>query len=366
MSLKRNTYRIAVLFLAFSITPDLFSGFAQDQRKPVIADREKKSDGKEAKVGATPAGSPVLWEEPADIEQRDLFYGSGGQQGAPDPSGKFTFLRRSTTGTQKKIIVKDDVGREWTVKFGPEAKPETAATRIIWAAGYHVDQNYFVERVRIDGYETPDVRNVRFERNDDGLREAGNWSWDSNPFVGTREFEGLKVLVALLKNWDLKTSNNKIAVRETTSGDPAKHIYYISDLGATFGATGSFLNEVPFLSDLPPDRIFPLTSKKGKGNPEAYTKEAFIKEVRSGEVVFNHERKRGRRVVKGVTVENARWMGNLLARLSDKQLSDAFRGAGFTESETSVYVSTMRKRIKELQELGDSSGRAANAARDSN
>jgi hypothetical protein len=44
-------------------------------------------------------------------------------------------------------------------------------------------------------------------------------------------------------------------------------------------------------------------------------------------------------------------MGNLLARLSDKQLADAFRAGGFNASETEIYVSTMRKRISELQRL---------------
>ena len=75
--------------------------------------------------------------------------------------------------------------------------------------------------------------------------------------------------------------------------------------------------------------------------------------MQDGEVVFNHERKRGKRVVKGVTVDNARWMGNLLARLSDKQLADAFRAGGFSDSETEIYVRTMRTRISELQRLDE-------------
>ena len=131
------------------------------------------------------------------------------------------------------------------------------------------------------------------------------------------------------------------------------------------GATGSFLNQIPFLSDLPPNRTLGLAPRRGKGDPEAFSREAFIKDVRNGEVVFNHERKRGRRVLKGVTVENARWMGNLLARLSDKQLTDAFRSGGFNDSETAIYVRTMRERITQLQELDDYSARRVSAGRDS-
>jgi len=56
-------------------------------------------------------------------------------------------------------------------------------------------------------------------------------------------------------------------------------------------------------------------------------------------------------VLEGVTVENARWMGNLLGRLSDKQLSDAFRSGGFSESEIQVYVRAVRGRINQLKNL---------------
>jgi hypothetical protein len=44
-------------------------------------------------------------------------------------------------------------------------------------------------------------------------------------------------------------------------------------------------------------------------------------------------------------------MGNLLAQLSDKQLADAFRAAGFNDSEVSLYVRTLRERIRQLQNL---------------
>ncbi|HEY8458846.1 MAG TPA: hypothetical protein VIM99_00610, partial [Blastocatellia bacterium] len=87
-------------------------------------------------------GNAVMWRPPVDIECLDLFYGIGGPEGAPDPSKPFTYVRRSNSGTQKKIIVEDVHGRKWTVKFGREARPETTATRIVWAAGYHVDQDY--------------------------------------------------------------------------------------------------------------------------------------------------------------------------------------------------------------------------------
>lgn len=288
----------------------------------------------------------VLWQPPVDIECRDLFYGAGGRERAPDPSMPFTYVRRKKSGTQKKIVVEDNNGDKWTVKFGPEARPETAATRIVWAVGYHVDQDYFVPRARIVGQKNIDARDVRFERHGDGYKEIGNWSWEDNPFLGTREFEGLKVLMALLKNWDLNEKNNDIV---TTKKKPGPNIYYVADLGASLGRTGTFLNGMPLLGDAAVTISF--SPGKAKGDPNAFTSERFINEVRGGRVYFNIRRSHSRHRVNGVSVECARWMGALLGRLSDKQLTDAFCASGYSPAETALYVSILRARIIELQRL---------------
>jgi hypothetical protein len=288
----------------------------------------------------------VLWQPPVDIECRDLFYGAGGREGAPDPSMPFTYVRRQKSGTQKKIVVEDVDGRKWTVKFGPEARPETAATRVVWAAGYHVDQDYFVPRARIVGEKNIDARDVRFERRDDGYKEVGNWAWDDNPFLGTRELEGLKVVMALLKNWDLTTRNNDIVIRKKESGP---QIYYVADLGASLARTGTFLNGVPLFGNMPVNLSF--APNKAKGNPYAFADERFIREVRGGRVYFNIRRSHSRDRINSVSVECARWMGALLGHLSDKQLTDAFCASGYDPAETTLYVSIMRARIIELQRL---------------
>ena len=55
--------------------------------------------------------------------------------------------------------------------------------------------------------------------------------------------------------------------------------------------------------------------------------------------------------MKGIPVENAKWMGNMLGRLSEKQLTDAFRAGGYDDSEISTLVRATQGRIKELQDL---------------
>jgi hypothetical protein len=331
------------LFWAFGLVTTHAYPTPQDKDK---AQKAKKDKDDKEKTPDDPITSkdarPVLWTEPTDIESRDLFYGLGGRAGAPDPAGKFKFVRRSTSGTSEKIIVEDDKGRGWTVKFGPEARPETAATRILWAAGYHVDQNYFVARTHIEGRGGFDIWDVRFEARDDGFKELGTWEWDTNPFNGTRELAGLKVVMALLNNWDLKDMNNKVLQpNKESGGDRNLRIYYIADLGATLGATGSFISKLPFFSEAPAG---------SKGVPDSYAGQVFIDSVSGGQVHFHYEGKNGS-VIEGISVEHARWMGNLLGRLSDKQLSDAFRAGGFTANEVAVYTQAMRRRIDQLKAL---------------
>jgi len=291
--------------------------------------------------------APLMWREPEDIHDRDLFYGIGGKENEPDPSIVYRFVREIAAGTQPKMIIADDKGRQWIIKTGPESRPETTATRIVWAAGYHVDQDYFVKTVRIANQTIITKTDVRFERFEPEESDRGHWSWKLNPFRGTRELDGLKVLVALLRNVDVKDSNNQI--RLITTGDGAsRNIYYISDLGATLGGTGTVLNKIFFFRNLPADR---LNHKAAKANPGAFKKGRLVRKVNRDKVVFASQRSSVGAVLQGVSVENARWMGDILGKLSDKQLSDAFRAGGFNDEETKAFVSTLRHRIDELRNL---------------
>ena len=288
---------------------------------------------------------PVLWSEPEDLERRDLFYGIGGKSGAPDASQPFLFVKRSGSyiDSSEKFEVRDQQGRQWVVKLGEESRAEVAATRLVWAVGYHVDQDYFVHKAEVKGRGDFAVQNARFERDDDGYEKVGRWSWQANPFQENRELQGLKVLMALLNNWDISEANNKIVRLAGRRTPPREHIYYVNDLGASLGSTGSLLNRLPMYADTAvPHSI---------ADVEAFARHPFVEQVRNGQVVFHWQRKFGKAILTGVRVENARWMGNLLGRLSDGQLTEAFRAGGFRDSEVALYVSAVRKRIKQLQDL---------------
>src|SRR5581483_10113120 len=190
-----------------------------------------------------PAARPqILWRDPGGIVSRNLFYGPGGKECQPRPP--FRFVKEDLDGTNPKFVIRDRDGVTWKVKLGPEARPETAASRLVWAAGYFADEDYFLPELRVrdmphqlhrgQNFIAPDgsLSYARLKREPAGHKKISVWRWDQNPFAGSRELNGLKTLMALLNNWDLKAENN--AVHE----EGPDLVYMVSDLGASFGMAG--------------------------------------------------------------------------------------------------------------------------------
>lgn len=315
---QRAGFFATVLVLVFSA-----SAFAQ-----------KKED---KKVQVPPNATKVLWRDPGNVATKDLYLGPGGEAMKPDLS-RVTFVKVETGGFSTKYRVKDGSGRTWVVKVGMEARPETAAVRLAWAAGFMTEVNYLYPCVTIVGAPKPHKKeyecgdnghaNVRFEARPDNIKRLEEWSWKSNPFSGKRELKGLLVLMSLLNNWDLKDSNNKVLL--VNKGQPELH-YIISDLGATFGKTGGFLS-------------------RSRNEPEDYVKAKFVEGVNGREVKFAYSGKE-QVLMRGITVDDARWVGSLLSRLSDTQLSNAFRAGNFTPEEIQMLVPATRARINQLVNL---------------
>jgi len=276
-----------------------------------------------------PRGTPVLWRMPNDITSRNLFIGPGGTSMSPDVS-RITFLKEETGGYSRKFKVRDASGREWVAKIGKEAQPETAAVRLLWGIGYLTEVNYLVPRVTIPGKGTFD--NVRFEARPDSWKRLQDWKWGRNPFVGTPELQGLKIMMALINNWDLKDSNNQIVYRK----DNNELEYIISDLGATFGHAST----TPLFWRFTRDR----------NSPKSYAKAEFLEKVKRDHVVLHYGGK-NRGLFSNITVQDATWIAGLLSQLSDAQVRDAFRAANYTPSQIDLLARTFRTRCNELSSL---------------
>src|SRR5215217_3973201 len=97
---------------------------------------------------ATIVPSSGLWRDRGDIGSLDLFYGTGGKE--HQPGGTFTFVKEDTGGSQPKFVVIDQQDVTWKAKLGVESRSETAATRLLWAAGYFTDEDYYLPELRIE------------------------------------------------------------------------------------------------------------------------------------------------------------------------------------------------------------------------
>ena len=85
-----------------------------------------------------------LWQEPSDLERRDLMYGPGGRALVPSERAGYAMLEVDKKGFSPGYDVRDGQGRKWSVKLGPEAQTEVVASRLLWAIGYHQPVIYYV------------------------------------------------------------------------------------------------------------------------------------------------------------------------------------------------------------------------------
>jgi len=274
-------------------------------------------------------GTPVLWHEPGDIESRNLLLGAGGDAMKPDVS-HVTFIDQKEGGYSTKYRVRDAAGNEWVAKIGKEAQPETSANRLVWAIGYETEIDYLIPHLVIDGKGAFD--NVRLEARPKSIKRTGNWKWEDNPFIGTPEFQGLKIMMLLINNWDMKEQNNQIlATRDEGPGEDELR-YIISDLGASFGKTGGAIT-------------------RSRNKPSDYEKANFIEKVR-GETIAFHYAGKNKKLFDNISVADARWLSRLLGRLSEEQIKDAFRAANYSSAEVDELSSAFRERINTLAAIG--------------
>ena len=268
----------------------------------------------------------VLWK-PVNIRQRNLYFGPGGRAMQPNLK-KVTFIRKETGGNSLKYRIKDGSGRIWVAKIADESQPETAAVRLLWAVGYVTEINYLAPSLTIPGKGT--FKNARLEARPSNIDRQDRWSWTDNPFVGTNELQGLKIMMALINNWDLKEGNNIILQ------NGREQQYVISDLGASFGKLAPI--------------SFPILNRFGRSvnRPDQFAKSEFIKGIeKDGDLDFAYKGK-AKGLLDHISHEEGRWAANLLNQLSDAQISDAFRAANYTPEEIKILTRAVRGRIRGL------------------
>ena len=287
----------------------------------------------------TPAPVPMSawWQSPGDLHARDVFSGPWSAGHAPDPHAEYTFVRPKTGGFNPGVIVRDPQGREWHVKqpsghSGDEGPSEVVLSRVLSALGYHQPPVYYLASFKMrDSSGVHTERGGRFRLALPSLTDQGEWSWQQNPFVGQRPYQGLLVILVMFNSSDLKNSNNTLYEYTPPSGGSPRHWYVVRDLGLALGRTG---------------RFSPL-----RNNFDVFSRTEFITGERLGFIEFDYHGLHKELVTGRITREDVRWAGALIGGLSERQWQDAFRAGGYAPDMAARFIKILRERVAQAQRV---------------
>jgi len=287
------------------------------------------------------ASTQILWRDPGPIQEKDLFWGSGSEERAPKPP--FSFVSEDDSGTKPKVDVTDATGMLWTAKFASESKTgsevhsEIAASRLVWALGYFVEEHYYVAKGTITGIQGalrkrtahaigPDgsFKASRFEREPPEIDRGPRWDLEDNPFTGSRELSGLKMMAMLLNNWDARPGNTRILRVPVANGIEERFV--LSDLGTAFGK---------------------ISGRPTRWNLTDYKNSDFIRGIAGDSLVFCHGL--DMQPPLSVPLDHARWFSQLASQLTPTQVRRAFEASGARRSEIDGFSKAVLARIAQLR-----------------
>jgi hypothetical protein len=280
-----------------------------------------------------------LWERPADVASRDLFHGPWGEEYAPRPDAPYRFVKTKVGGMNPGMTVTDPQGRKWHVKQasyepgrGDEGPVEVTVSRVLSAVGYHQPPVYYLPTFTLrDAFESRTEPGGRFRLDHHTLKDRGAWSWQQNPFVGTRPYQGLLVILMMFNSSDLKNSNNTLYEIRGTKPGPRRW-FVVRDLGMALGDTGRL--------------------RATRGNPALFEREAFLIDVDNDVVTFNYRGWHQELVRQRITRDDVVWASTLLGQLSARQWDDAFRAGGYDAATRSRFIRRLIEKINQGRRLG--------------
>lgn len=304
----------------------------------------------------------AVWHDPAPVELRDLRYGPGGR--ALEPRAPFTFEKEDVSGTSPKVRVRDANGRQWVVKFGLEARPDVFSSRMAWAVGYYAEDNYYLAGEIIRGAH--DLKRAKKYIDAEGRAQGGrfqlraktpeymggySWPWQENPFSGTPQMNGLRLMMMLVSNWDdkdiwdddqhgvgLRYHELILAMKQGTNNailrEDGRYLFFVDDWGASLGRWGKYMHRT-------------------KWDCNGFLEESrdFVKGVRDGQVEFGFKALHTANLATHIRVSDVQWLMRYLGRLTDEQMRAGLLASGATPDEASCYTKALRMRIEQLRQV---------------
>jgi hypothetical protein len=306
----------------------------------------------DADRSAIPATQPaILWRAPSGIGMENWTCGSAGCDHAPTPP--FHFEKEDLEGTFPKLTVTDDKGRTWSVKFGVKVIPECFCSRFLAALGYVTEPSYYVASGMLDNVsQSLCARSLlksdgtfvraRFQLRDRNTLEflpKHAWSLTDNPFRGTHELAGLRVVLMMLSNWDAKDSRNGQGSSNTAvfRGSGGQMLYSFFDWGSTLGRWGNSMRRT-------------RSDCSGFGGDTPH----LIAGVHGNVVVWGYSGKNEDDVRNGITVDDLGWLAPHLSAITAEQIRAGLKASGATDRQNASWTESLESRIHAVEAVARS------------
>lgn len=362
-----------------------------------IGEGKKPASNLAAGIDSDPRASS-FWRRPQDISGQDLGAGFGRTTAPNFTNVVWTYAGPKKAGRNAGCEVKAD-GRHIKVKFA-EVHSEPFTARLFHALGYHVaptdfcpqlrikyDRRFFTEfnlrsemKMKVGMFFIPfysfnlqeefdpfdfidhavlkngakvDRRELRaallkktgefdvsVENHIDWLATVGAnvqmepkdsegigpWEFEGLGHEDLRELRGAGVLAAWLGWWDSRFENTRLRVARCDEGIELRH--YFNDLGGGLGLSGG---------------TFRHSCEKVEEFTDSFTRR------RGGKFeIVHYEPVEDAGAFRNITPEDARWMAGLIRQITDAQLVEALKAAGFSAREVELYAKKLRHRRSKL------------------
>lgn len=333
------------------------------------------------------------------IAPRDLL---DGPANAPPAKGQLTIISGKPGGVTPGMVVRDTAGVVWFVKIDPPAHPELTtgaemiASRILWAAGYHVPEMHIVDLDLRRLVLAPDARMLDEYQRQVRLDEAalrillihlnpssqgrlralfsrelpgiplGSFAYEGTrtddpndrvPHERRRSLRGLWLFSAWINNTDTRRHNTLDTFLPVARDAPLGHVrHHLLDFGDSLGATGSHEKYVSEGYDETLDWREIGKNLFAFGLRYPYWVRVKRSPYRSVGVfeakVFDPARWRPRYpnpAFLEATPSDTFWAASILARFDKAHILAAVTAAGYTEAGAADYVyRALRKRRDKL------------------
>ncbi|OGR97701.1 MAG: hypothetical protein A2V88_03390 [Elusimicrobia bacterium RBG_16_66_12] len=274
-----------------------------------------------------------VWQ-PVDVASMDLLngpQGEGAHRAGEEVLCKYEEKdpKKPIGGSGRKFPCWDAAGTRLKVKYSPENNPEVfgevAGTRLFWALGFYAERLYSVkilcDNCPVDPFVSSSTARsqrvfepatIQFRLRGEEVSEVQDEGWNFEDLeridekVGgssRAEVDALRLLAVFVNHGDNTINQQRLLCPE---GDAAcaRPIMYVTDLGGTFGGKDYFTS-------------FKNWSKKAKIWEDPVR---CIADFRGTMESFTDPK---------ISEAGRKFLADLMAKLSDKQIRDLFMGARF-------------------------------------